>query len=164
MASSKDKAIALKDNYVAGLIEGGVTSPNPTMPERDMGNVAGDVWHIGRGETYGFNDGNPTRVITDGKVKYKLKSSSAAFPVRGGMGEFGANALDQKTRALGAKILYDGLGTIVELGSKTKVGNDEYCALLQRLGSLLRCDSSIRIAHDGDEKVKHKQEDEHYES
>ena len=61
-------------------------------------------------------------------------------------------------------LLYDGLGTIVELGSKTKVGNDEYCALLQRLGSLLRCDSSIRIAHDGDEKVKHKQEDEHYES
>ena len=40
MASSKDKAISLKNNYVAGLIEAGATAPAPTMPDMDMGNIA----------------------------------------------------------------------------------------------------------------------------
>ena len=32
MASSKDKAIALKDSYVDGLLKGGVTAPAPSTP------------------------------------------------------------------------------------------------------------------------------------
>ena len=40
MASSKDKAIALKDSYVDTLVKGGVTEPVQGMPERDHGEVA----------------------------------------------------------------------------------------------------------------------------
>ena len=42
MASSKDKAIALKDSYVDGLIKDGVTKPVQGMPETDYGEVALD--------------------------------------------------------------------------------------------------------------------------
>ena len=51
MASSKDKAIALKDNYVAGLIEAGATAPMPTMPEKDMGEIASVLVNTKSGRT-----------------------------------------------------------------------------------------------------------------
>ena len=40
MASSKDKAITLKDSYVDKLVKGGVTKPVQGMPETDHGEVA----------------------------------------------------------------------------------------------------------------------------
>ena len=40
MASSKDKAIALKDSYVDTLVKGGVTEPAQRMPETNHGEVA----------------------------------------------------------------------------------------------------------------------------
>ena len=40
MASSKDKAILLKDSYVDSLVKGGVTKPVQGMPETDHGEVA----------------------------------------------------------------------------------------------------------------------------
>jgi len=42
MASSKDKAIALKDSYVDTLVKGGVTEPVQGMPETNHGEVALD--------------------------------------------------------------------------------------------------------------------------
>ena len=49
MASSKDKAIALKDSYVDTLVKGGVTEPVQRMPETDQGEVAIDPVTIGIG-------------------------------------------------------------------------------------------------------------------
>ena len=49
MASSKDKAIALKDSYVDTLIKGGVTEPVQYMPETNYGDVALDPVTIGIG-------------------------------------------------------------------------------------------------------------------
>ena len=41
MASAQDRAISLKNNYVSGLIEGGVTAPVQGMKNQSFGNVAG---------------------------------------------------------------------------------------------------------------------------
>ena len=49
MASSKDKAIALKDSYVDSLVKGGVTKPVQGMPETNHGEVAIDPVSIGIG-------------------------------------------------------------------------------------------------------------------
>jgi len=49
MASSKDKAIALKDSYVDTLVKGGVTKPVQGMPETNHGEVALDPVTIGIG-------------------------------------------------------------------------------------------------------------------
>ena len=59
MASSKDKAIALKDNYVAGLIEAGATAPMPTMPEQNLGEIASRNLNVDTGKRTYINDGIP---------------------------------------------------------------------------------------------------------
>ena len=49
MASSQDKAIALKDSYVDSLLKGGVTAPAGGMPETDMGDTASMMIDLNRG-------------------------------------------------------------------------------------------------------------------
>lgn len=65
MASSKDRAISLKNNYVAGLIEAGATAPMPTMPEQDMGNRATAIHDAATGTTTYVNDNRPNEVYAD---------------------------------------------------------------------------------------------------
>lgn len=108
MASSKDKATALKDNYVAGLIEAGATAPAPTMPEQDMGNTAGMVMDLRNGINYGQNDGNPSLVVTDGNSKVKIPHSKMAFPnIGGGYGSMSGGPMNQETADYAAGILYN---------------------------------------------------------
>ena len=88
MASSKDKAIALKDNYVAGLIEAGATAPAPTMPEMDMGNPASIHRDVIEGRTVAINDGIPDEYLhnySTGQSVVKQGRRDTAFPVQGGM-------------------------------------------------------------------------------
>ena len=84
MASSKDKAIALKDNYVAGLIEAGATAPAPTMPEIDMGQQAAVYEDVGLEKVTKINNGVPTRVVMDshnGIMSVNINDRSAAMPL-----------------------------------------------------------------------------------
>ena len=85
MASSKDKAIALKDNYVAGLIEAGATAPMPTMPEQDMGQQASVIMDIGNDRVTFVNDGDPMIIADDGRAMNRVDSPEAAFPINNPM-------------------------------------------------------------------------------
>ena len=57
MASSQDKAIALKDAYVQGLVD--ATSEAPIMPEQDMGDQASVLFDMDRGTHTMSNDRDP---------------------------------------------------------------------------------------------------------
>ena len=59
MASSRDRAISLKDNYVAGLIEGGATAPVQGMKERNFGEQASLVRDLDSMQDIFTNDGDP---------------------------------------------------------------------------------------------------------
>lgn len=92
MASSRDKAISLKDNYVAGLIEGGATAPIQGMKEQDMGEQASVYYNLDRNTSTLTNDGDPAvyvknagRIYKDtGEVRNSLSVSSGrptAYPL-----------------------------------------------------------------------------------
>ena len=89
MASSQDKAIALKDSYVDTLLKGGVTAPLQGMPEQDMGEQAGMLVDVKGGGLLQVNDNNPKLVIRDGNRMSVIHSPAMANPVNGhgyGMG------------------------------------------------------------------------------
>ena len=83
MASSKDKAIALKDNYVAGLIEAGATAPMPTMPEQDMGEQASAIMNLDNGVVSFHNDGDPSMYIGRKGVTVQQHAPNFAYPLSG---------------------------------------------------------------------------------
>ena len=83
MASSKDKAIALKDNYVAGLIEAGATAPAPTMPEQDMGEQASVIVNLDSGMRSFHNDGAPSAYFGRKGVTVQNHASGFAYPLEG---------------------------------------------------------------------------------
>ena len=64
-SSAKDKAHALKDSYVAGLIEGGATAPAPAMPTQDMGEQASVMHDAATGVYTQVNDGRPNMIAAD---------------------------------------------------------------------------------------------------
>jgi hypothetical protein len=87
-SSAKDKANSLKDSYVAGLIEGGATSPAPAMPTQDMGDTAGVLIDLQKGGILRKNDGNPRLVIRDGSRMRVEQHDAARMPNNGrGYGE-----------------------------------------------------------------------------
>ena len=82
MASSQDRAISLKNNYVAGLIEAGATGPMPTMPEQNLGERAGTLINLDNRTAYSVNDGNPRVVVTDGdRMSVQLSPGPHAHPI-----------------------------------------------------------------------------------
>ncbi len=69
-SSAKDKANALKDSYVAGLIEGAATSSASTMPMQDMGNQASVHYDLNDNVVHRTNDNDPTVFVTHGYDEY----------------------------------------------------------------------------------------------
>jgi hypothetical protein len=61
MASSQDKAIALKDAYVKGIVD--ATSEAPSMPEQDMGESASLLMDLQNKEIIYANDGDRNTYI-----------------------------------------------------------------------------------------------------
>ena len=112
MAQSKVAAQAFKDNYVAGLIEAGATAPMPTMPEQDLGEMAGILYDVQNGVKVGVNDGIPKVVIRDGVKGFHIGHPDAAFPVPdGGYNAAGISKLtDQERMNLAQKIHSRGHG------------------------------------------------------
>ena len=83
-SSAKDKAHALKDSYVAGLIEGGATAPAPTMPTQDMGEQATVSLDVRTGKEERWNDGNPMYIRKGHMGHTKEKANWAAYPLSDG--------------------------------------------------------------------------------
>ena len=82
-SSAKDKAHALKDSYVAGLLEGGATAPAPSMPTQDMGEVASKIMDVGTGRVFETNDGRPQLITADSNrgIASVVPDSSSANPL-----------------------------------------------------------------------------------
>ena len=85
MASSKDKAIALKDNYVDALLKGGVTAPAGGMPEVNMGNQSSVHFNPVSGQIGAINDGDPGSYIysEDGSTVKGPSDPKFANPIEG---------------------------------------------------------------------------------
>lgn len=83
MASSKVKAIALKDSYVDSLLKGGVTAPAGGMPEQDMGQQASVYIDLPNQIGHQVNDGKPTVYTTNGDKTTTYTDYDAAMPVQG---------------------------------------------------------------------------------
>ena len=62
MASSQEKAVALKDAYVQGIMDGEIASKTANafsaLPEQNMGDTASIHFDINRGNVTGINDGD----------------------------------------------------------------------------------------------------------
>ena len=88
MASSQDRAIALKDSYVDTLLKGGVTAPLQGMPETDMGDTASIHTDVRTGRTLAINDGIPDHYLHDYRTGRSAVNEnggrSTAYPVQGG--------------------------------------------------------------------------------
>ena len=83
MASSQDRAIALKDSYVDTLLKGGVTAPLQGMPETDMGQQASVYIDLPNQIGHQINDGKPTVYTTNGQKTTTYTDYDAAMPVHG---------------------------------------------------------------------------------
>ena len=120
-SSAKDKAHALKDSYVAGLIEGGATGPAPVMPEQDLGNTAGDVMDLKNGVVLRKNDQNPRLVIRDGARQSVSNMPFAKMPNKGqGYGATSGNAISPSDMGKMADALHsrpNHVDTISDYGS-----------------------------------------------
>ena len=88
MASSKDKAIALKDSYVESLLKGGVTAPAGGMPEVHMGEQSSVHFSPNTGQIGYINDGDPSSYIhyDDGSTYKGPTRGVFANPVEGPAG------------------------------------------------------------------------------
>ena len=88
MASSQDKAIALKDAYVQGLVD--AASEAPRMLEQDMGDQASILFDMDRGTNTMSNDGDPNIYVKqNGRF---MRGTPAAVNAVGGRGRL-ANPL-----------------------------------------------------------------------
>ena len=107
MASSQDKAIALKDAYIKGIVD--ATSEAPAMPEQDMGDTAGIIMDLETRRNYFRNDGDPTIYVTDGVNRTKRTSQHAKYPIKGK--EYGTvkmAPMSNRGAMNAAEILYEG--------------------------------------------------------
>ncbi len=107
-SSGKDKAHALKDSYVAGLIEGGATAPAPAMPTQDMGEQASVVADLNSGRMYEENDGDASLYIGRNGKTVKLDGgfdyNTYAYPVQRSTstnGASGPGAFDSYPMSMG---------------------------------------------------------------
>ena len=87
MASSQDKAIALKDAYVNGIMDGAVEQKAADtaeafaqMPGQDMGDVATVFADLDAGTVTGRNDGLDNVIITRGGQQVTTKHPGARTP------------------------------------------------------------------------------------
>ncbi len=97
-SSAKDKAHALKDSYVAGLIEGGATAPAPAMPSQDMGEQASIMIRPGRTEFH--DDGDPgVYMSTASSGAYNMKQLGQ-FPDAANPGFRGQNLTPGQAKAV----------------------------------------------------------------
>ena len=81
MASSQDKAIALKDSYVDTLLKGGVTAPIQGMPEVDMGNTASMIVNLDTGMISAHNDGDPHNYVGRKGTTVRSYMPEARYPL-----------------------------------------------------------------------------------
>ena len=105
MASSKEKAVGLKDSYVSGLLdsvgaEAAAEAGAVAMQElsgklgMEQGNTAGAVFDLENGVYLGKNDGNPRMVIRDGNMRMvQAAPQYAGNPVKGG--RYGAEEIQR---------------------------------------------------------------------
>ena len=78
MASSQDKAIALKDAYIKGIVD--ATSEAPAMPEQDMGDTASAMVDLNRGTATMRHDGDPHVYIKKGGSIKRSYDERMAYP------------------------------------------------------------------------------------
>ena len=100
MASSQQKAVALKDAYVKGIVDSQLGSETAgsfsDLPEKDMGNTAGRVYDLQNGVVYQKNDHNDRMVIRDGSRRAVIKVHGGGMPLDGkGYGAMKVNRMTQ---------------------------------------------------------------------
>ena len=105
MASSKDKAIGLKDAYVQGILDGAGPEASAEAGQAELADLAGKLgieksntasvmFDLNSGDIKGINDGKPYSFITrDGSTTNNGDGENYRYPVDGGVNASGSTPM-----------------------------------------------------------------------